>query len=282
MNKIKALQILELDASATDEDIKKAYRKLAMKHHPDRNQGSKEAEEKFKQVKEAYEFLTTPQPTRPEGPGPFGGGRTPRDMKEMFEFFMRQAAAGERGQAFQQILTFDITISLKEAFEGLTKKVTVRGVAEPIALEIPPGAIPNMSLGEFIVTTTDGTKIIVQPVLNIHTPNEVVYWANSQAVMYGSERPGDMVARVEISAVRMMLGGFINYKTIDGGELQVRVPAGMQFGKKLKIAGRGYWCGPDSKHRGDVYPQVIPKITKLEELDKAELAELLERAKEIK
>ena len=50
--------ILEIEKTATKEEIKKAYRKLAMKYHPDRNKGDKEAEQKFKEVNEAYQTLS--------------------------------------------------------------------------------------------------------------------------------------------------------------------------------------------------------------------------------
>src|SRR6185436_18555281 len=63
MSKRDYYEVLGLTKGATEDDIKKAYRKLAMKHHPDRNQGdeSKKAEEKFKEAKEAYEMLSDGQ-----------------------------------------------------------------------------------------------------------------------------------------------------------------------------------------------------------------------------
>ena len=56
--------VLGVAASASDDEIKKAYRKLAMQYHPDRNNGSKEAEEKFKEITEAYDVLRDPQQAR--------------------------------------------------------------------------------------------------------------------------------------------------------------------------------------------------------------------------
>src|SRR5471030_682094 len=63
MSKRDYYEVLGLAKNASDEDIKKAYRKLAMKHHPDRNQGeaAKKSEEQFKEAKEAYEMLCDPQ-----------------------------------------------------------------------------------------------------------------------------------------------------------------------------------------------------------------------------
>ena len=87
-------KVLNIARSATSEEIKKAYRKLALKYHPDKNKGSKEAEEKFKEVAEAYEALSDPQKREiydkygEEGlKGNFGGaGATNFKMPEGFSF----------------------------------------------------------------------------------------------------------------------------------------------------------------------------------------------------
>ena len=91
-------KILGVSKSATDDEIKKSYRKLAMQFHPDKNPGNKKAEEKFKEVSEAYEILSDPQKRKNYdqfgsadgnpfagagnpfggGPGGFGGGARPR------------------------------------------------------------------------------------------------------------------------------------------------------------------------------------------------------------
>src|SRR3989337_68370 len=66
-------QILGVDRNASGEEIKKAYRKLAMKHHPDRNPGNKQAEERFKEINEAYAVLSDKGKRQPNDPlGPCG------------------------------------------------------------------------------------------------------------------------------------------------------------------------------------------------------------------
>src|SRR6476660_4887395 len=104
-------EILGVAKNASDDDIKKAYRKLAMKYHPDRNPDSAAAEEKFKEAKEAYEMLSDAQkreaddryghagvdPNMGAGAGGFGGGGFADAFGDIFGDIFGQSARGGRG-----------------------------------------------------------------------------------------------------------------------------------------------------------------------------------------
>src|SRR5437868_7515627 len=102
---------LGVESGASDEDIKKAYRKLAMVYHPDRNNGSKEAEEKFKQITEAYDVLRDPNKRAAydrygeaglRGGG--GGGFHHVDLSEALGIFMRDfGGGGGFGGGFEEL-----------------------------------------------------------------------------------------------------------------------------------------------------------------------------------
>ncbi|WP_257160494.1 molecular chaperone DnaJ [Corynebacterium cystitidis] len=131
--------ILGVDKNASDQDIKKAYRKLARKYHPDVNDTA-EAEERFREISIAQEVLLDPQKRRivdmggdpmeqsqgaPGGPGGFGGG----GFGDIFEAFFGGAAGGQRGPRSRVQPGSDAllrtTITLEEAFKGVKKEVTV-------------------------------------------------------------------------------------------------------------------------------------------------------------
>ena len=115
MDKNKCLQILELGANASPEDIKKAYKKMALKYHPDRQEQSlsdtekKQAEEKFKQISEAYELLMNPEKFNAMNNGHpgFGGGFV--DPNELFAQIFRDMNMNHgQGRPFGNIFEMHI------------------------------------------------------------------------------------------------------------------------------------------------------------------------------
>ncbi|MEW5109668.1 DnaJ domain-containing protein, partial [Morganella morganii] len=136
-------EVLGVSKSADDKEIKKAYKRLAMKYHPDRNQGDKDAEDKFKEVKEAYEILTDAQKRAAYdqyghaafeqggmgGGGGFGGGGFGgADFGDIFGDVFGDIFGGGRRQqraARGADLRYNIELTLEEAVRGVTKEIRI-------------------------------------------------------------------------------------------------------------------------------------------------------------
>ena len=151
-------EVLGVNKNATDEELKKAYRKLAKKYHPDANpDNKKEAEEKFKEVNEAYETLSDPQKRRmydqfgADGPQGFGGGQGPfgqggyysysssgfngfddfGDLGDIFSSFFgggfggRSSSRKQNGPRKGADLNLRMEITFEQAFSGVEKEITV-------------------------------------------------------------------------------------------------------------------------------------------------------------
>ena len=134
---------LEVERSASDDDIKQSYRRLAMQYHPDKNAGSKESEEKFKELSEAYDVLRDPQKRAAYDRygeaglrgGGGGGGFHHVDMSEALNIFMRDFGLGDLfggGQRQQSgprsgaDLKIDLRLSLAEVAAGVTKEIKIK------------------------------------------------------------------------------------------------------------------------------------------------------------
>ena len=143
-------ELLEVSKDASGDEIKRAFRKLAMKYHPDRNPGDKEAEQRFKEINEAYEVLKDEQKRAAYdryghqafqggmgGGNPFGGGFgfNAEDLSDLFSNMFSDFMGGGRTQARNgpvrgDDLRYNLSISLEEAFNGTEKEIKIRA-SEP-------------------------------------------------------------------------------------------------------------------------------------------------------
>jgi len=153
MTKRDYYEILSVERTASGEEIKKSYRKLAMQYHPDRNPGDKEAEEKFKECAEAYEILSDPNKRQrydqfghqgvSGGPGGFSGFT---DMNDIFSHFGDIFGGGGGGSIFEEFfgggrsssrrrqgsgtrgsdLKINIKLTLEEISEGVEKTIKIK------------------------------------------------------------------------------------------------------------------------------------------------------------
>ena len=143
-------ELLEVSKDASGDEIKRAFRKLAMKYHPDRNPGDKEAEQRFKEINEAYEVLKDEQKRAAYdryghqafqggmgGGNPFGGGFgfNAEDLSDLFSNMFSDFMGGGRTQTRNgpvrgDDLRYNLSISLEEAFNGTEKEIKIRA-SEP-------------------------------------------------------------------------------------------------------------------------------------------------------
>ena len=130
-------ELLSVPRNASDDEIKKSFRRLAMKYHPDRNTGNPEAEEKFKKVKEAYEILSDPKKRSAydqfghAGVDPSMGGGQHADFGDIFGDIFgaggRRGGGGGRSRAQRGAdLRYNLDLTLEEAVAGTDVKIRVK------------------------------------------------------------------------------------------------------------------------------------------------------------
>lgn len=238
--------VLGVKKDATAADIKKQYRKLAQKYHPDRNTDAG-AKEKFQELNNAYQTLKDPgkkaeydNPRQQQGNFTYTthsqGGQSLHDI-------LRQAMGGGFSQRRQQQMA-QVNISLEEAFSGTTR--TLNGDMFSIPAGVRSGN--HLQVGEFII------------VINVHRHNR---FQRSQ---------DDLLVAIEISAIEAMLGVECGITNIDGNKVKVQIPAGIQYGKLVRVPGKGM-PNPELNRRGDLLIQVAMTIP--DDLTDAEKASIL-------
>ncbi|WP_158798041.1 DnaJ C-terminal domain-containing protein [Pedobacter sp. L105] len=299
-------KVLGVDKKASQDDIKKAYRKLARKYHPDLNPDDKEANKMFQQINEANEVLNDVEKRKKYdeygenwkhadqfdqskqsgggnpfgaggrggfggggGSGGFGGGFGGGDFSDFFEsMFGGGGARSERNSArFKgQDLQAELKISFREASQDHKPTITVNG--KNLRITIPAG-IAN---GQVIKLKGQGS-----PGVN-NGPNGDLFLTITVAEDPLFKRLNDdLYLNKEIDLYTAILGGDVTVDTLDG-KVKLKVPAGTQSDTKIRLKGKGFPLYKKAGESGNLFVTYIVKIpvnltTKQTELFK-ELQEL--------
>jgi len=281
-------KILGVEKTASDSDLKKAYRKLAMKYHPDHAKGDKSAEEKFKEISEAYAVLSDSEKRRQYdqfGSAGFQQRYSQEDIFRNFDFsdifrefgFGSNAFGGRSGgvkfsfsggapfgfgggSGQQQVkgsdLVYELGLTIQEIATGTQKTITFQheGRTENLTVKIPKGMVAGKKLriagkGEQSpVGGPPGDLYIQSNVLN-----DPRYYLDGN----------DLYIDQTIKLTEALLGTTVSVPLLDGNSLNLKVPPGTKPKTKMRIPGRGI---PHMKGTGtgDLFVRIlIPLPTKL-------------------
>jgi curved DNA-binding protein len=282
--------LLNVAKGASQEDIKKSYRKLARQYHPDRNPGDKAAAAKFKDIQTAYDTLSEPEKRKlydqygPQyeqaqraaqaggfgGQGPFtyryeggsGGpqGVDPEMFQSIFEQMMGGGMRGGGGHPFEEVMG------------GGRRKRGRRGPApQDVEQTITVDFLTAAKGGSRETTTLDGNTIAVKIPPGIEDGRimrlrgqglhggDLLVTVHVQPHAYFKREGQDLVLEVPLSVSEAILGTKVDVPTLDG-IVSLTIPAGTSSGQRLRVRGQGL-PKPDGT-RGDQYVQVkivVPK-----------------------
>lgn len=241
--------ILGVGRNASDDEIKKSYRKLAMKHHPDRNQGNAESEKKFKEAGGAYEILKDPQKRAAydqygheafrqggsggaQGFGDSGGG-----FSDIFEEFFGGGfgggqSSGRRSPTRGSDLRYNMSISLKEAFTGKKTEIRIPGYTSCDKCDSTGSADKS---GPSTCSTCDGQGKV-----------------RSTSGFFSIERPCPTCGGEGSSIKNPCLKCSGTGQTKKQKTISVTIPAGVDTGTRIRISGEGE-LGQRNAGNGDLY-----------------------------
>jgi DnaJ-class molecular chaperone len=255
---------LGVSPTATDEEIKNAYRKLAKQHHPDVNLGKPDAERKFKEISAAYQLIETAEMREK-----FKQGRVSEEAREAAgrerPFYHETQGAGNRysqahAEDFEDIFSaffssqgkpgspdipgedhaFTLEIDLAEAVSGAEKEISLQP-GKPIQLKIPPGV-------------DTGTKLRLRgqggPGFGKGKPGDAYVEIKLRPSKIFQREGADLFLDVPVTLDEVVNGAQIHVPTLEGPVL-LKIPVGMDTTKKLRLANKGF---PDkeTKKRGDL------------------------------
>jgi len=255
-------KVLGVGKNASDEEIKKAYRKLARKHHPDRNGGNKQAEERFKEISQAYDTLSDPEKRKAydRGSGPFGfgmpGGFDPSAMGGSFSDILSNLFGGGGGgggaggaragnvrggrarEARGRDLETEVSLTFEQAVGGSQVPLAVP-TSQPCPTCNGSGAKPGTSPKVCPVCNGRGVESQSQGIFSISQP-----CSNCQGSGTVIENPCPTC------------GGSGAQRSVR--RLRVNIPAGVRDGSRIRLAGKGE-PGVRGADPGDLY--VITRVS---------------------
>jgi curved DNA-binding protein len=266
-------KVLEIDKSATEAEVKKAFRKLARKYHPDLNPNDKEAEQKFKEVNEANEVLSHPenrkkydqygedwkhseefeksrqQQSRSRGGqqggfGGFEGFSGGGDYSDFFESMFGGRASGGRSQTRQSKggdYNAELNLDLKDVYTTQKRELTING--KKIRLTIPAG-VENGQIIKISGMGAEGSN---------GGPKGDLYitFTIENNTKFKLEKH-NLYSTVDLDLYAAILGGEITVDTFDG-KVKLKVMPGTQNGTKVKLKGKGFPVYKKEGHFGDLY-----------------------------
>ncbi len=263
-------KILGVNKDATEEEIKKAFRKMAHAHHPDKAGGD---EAKFKEVNEAYSILSDKNKrAQYDNFGSAGGGFSgaggqagfnPSDFGFDFSNFSQAGfEAGDLGDILSSIfggrrvrrgrdIAVDIEISFQESIFGVDRKVVINSKAvkqKEVSIHVPEGIddgqmIRMSGMGETIEGGMPGDLYV-----KVHVRRHPILRKEGY----------NLVMDLPIKLTEALLGAEKAIPTIDGGEVTLKVPSGTNFGTILRVKGKGVPQGGGK--RGDLYVRTIVNL----------------------
>lgn len=290
-------QILGVEKTASEADIKKAYRKLAMQYHPDRNQGNKEAEEKFKQINEAYAVLSDAQKRRQYdtvGDTRFHQQYSSEDIFRNTDFasifeemglggrgsffssifggsggFGGRPGAGPQGSMKGQDVEYPLNIGFMDTYNGTERRINFSlsdGTERELTVRIPKGVRSGAKLrisGRGAASRFGGPPgdlfIIIQ--VGEHPEFKRV--------------EDDIEVKLPLKVSEAFLGCSKEINTPEGSR-KIKIPPSVRAGTKIRLKGLGF-ADPQG-HRGDLFAVVdldIPKTLSKEQIKAVEsLADL--------